>query len=59
MKQFYGNLLLVLGVLATTALLMPDVRELGTAPIRMIQAGFGFMLLAFGFVLTRKPRHHH
>jgi hypothetical protein len=58
MKRYYGNLLIVLGVLATAALLMPDVREISTAPIRLTQACFGLALLFSGYFLTRKSRTH-
>ena len=55
MKRFYGNLLVVLGLVANMALLVPYFGSSAPA-IRVPQVLFSLMLLTIGYFLIRNPR---
>lgn len=55
MKRFYGNLLVVLGLVANMALLVPYFGP-SVPSVRIPQVLFSLMLLTIGYFLIRNPR---
>lgn len=55
MKRFYGSLVVVLGIVASMALLVSFFGTT-TPATRLPQVLFSLVLLAIGYFLTRNPR---